>query len=533
VALIGAAIGREFSYELAAAVSALAPTDLDAALEQLVMSGLVYRRGMPPEAVYSFKHALVQDAAYATMLKSRRRQLHASIAKTLVERFPAVAEPRPEVVARHFTEAGLGGAAIGYWVKAGRLAQARWANREAIEFFEQALQLVEGLPDGREKLAQAIDLRFDLKRSLGQLGEFDRILDYLHEAEAPARALGDQQRLGQLAIHFSHSLALAGDMKGAIAAGQNAQAIAEALGDVALQVGGGLYTGAACLWSGDYPRAEEHFQRVMRLVKGDLSRQRFGFPGIPAVMARYYSIWFLADQGRFEEGVVLGQDALGLAEGEDDPYNLAHVCWYLAYLHATKGELDRAVGLLERGLAVAHEGNQTYVAVLLSGSLGHVYALMGRTDAGIPLLERGLAALESMGHRSGQPNFLVYLGEACLLAGRLTDALGFLKRSRALARESGQRGREARAVRLLGDVAGRLGLPNDAEGYYRAALALAEEIGMRPLIAHCHHGLGKLYQRAGAPDRAAEHFTTAATMYRDLGMSFWLEQAGAERSRLH
>ena len=107
VAQIGAAIGREFSYELIAAVSALPPKDLEAALERLAASGLISRRGTPPDATYSFKHALVQDAAYATLLKSRRRQLHASIAKVLVERFPAMAESQPEVVAHHFTEAGL------------------------------------------------------------------------------------------------------------------------------------------------------------------------------------------------------------------------------------------------------------------------------------------------------------------------------------------------------------------------------------------------------------------------------------------
>ena len=117
-------IGREFSHELIAAVSALTPADLDAALERLTASGLISCRGTPPAATYSFKHALVQDAAYATLLKSRRRQLHASIAKVLVERFPALAESLPEVVAHHFTEAGLASEAIGYWRKAGRLASA-------------------------------------------------------------------------------------------------------------------------------------------------------------------------------------------------------------------------------------------------------------------------------------------------------------------------------------------------------------------------------------------------------------------------
>ena len=115
VAQTGAAIGREFSHELITVVSVLAPMELDAALERLTGSGLISRRGTPPDATYTFKHALVQEAAYATMLRSRRQPLHASIAASLVERFPALAETLPEVVAHHFTEAGLASEAIGYW----------------------------------------------------------------------------------------------------------------------------------------------------------------------------------------------------------------------------------------------------------------------------------------------------------------------------------------------------------------------------------------------------------------------------------
>src|SRR5262249_4669913 len=147
VAQIGAAIGREFSYELLGAVASLVPADLDAALERLTEAGLVSRRGAPPIATYSFKHALVQDAAYDTLLKSRRRQLHASIATVLVERFPALADSLPEVVAQHFTEAALASEAIDYWRKAGQLASARSANQEAVSCFEQALTALSHLPE--------------------------------------------------------------------------------------------------------------------------------------------------------------------------------------------------------------------------------------------------------------------------------------------------------------------------------------------------------------------------------------------------
>ena len=235
MAQIGAAIGREFSHELIAAVSALAPMDLDAALERLTASGLISRRGTPPDATYSFKHALVQDAAYATMLKSRRRQLHASIAKVLVERFPAMAESLPEVVAHHFTEAGLASEAIGYWLKAGRLARARSANREAVRSFERARSLLETLPESRSTLEQGFDVRLELRPVLLQLGRSARMLECLREAEALADRLNDDHRRGRVYAFMTVVHSLAGEVNQALAAGSRALEIAGRLDDLRLR----------------------------------------------------------------------------------------------------------------------------------------------------------------------------------------------------------------------------------------------------------------------------------------------------------
>ena len=532
VAQIGAAIGREFSYELIAAVSALAPMDLDAALEGLMASGLISRRGTPPDATYAFKHALVQDAAYATMLKSRRRQLHSSIARVLVERFPAMAESLPEVVAHHFTEAGLASEAIGYWVKAGRLAYARWANREAVKSFEQALHLLEALPETRERLEQAIDLRFDLRTALFQLGEFERVVGYLREAEGLARTLGDQRRLGQLSVYLCHNLWITGHPREALTFGQSAQALAESLGDVPLQVTGSLYFGAACHHTGDYRRAEDLLLKVLRRLEGDRSRERFGLAGFPAVMAHSNLAWVFADRGKFAEGIAHGQEGTRLAEVLDHPYSLAYAWWALAHLQIIRGELSHAVGLLERGLALSRKWNLTYFSVAHTGILGYAYALLGRAAEGIPLLERALSTIETMEYGLVQPIFLGYLGETYALADRLDDALEVAGRALTLSRERGQRPYEAWALRLLGEVAARRDPPEHADGHYRDAIALAEELGMRPLVAHCHLGLGKLNRRTGTREQAQEHVATATTMYRDMGMTFWLEQAEAEMRQL-
>ena len=525
VAQMGATIGRQFSYELVSAVAGLAPVDLDPALDRLTESGLVSRQGTPPSATYSFRHALVQDAAYATLVKSRRRQLHASIAKVLVERFSALIDGQPEIVAQHFTEAGLASEAIGYWVKAGRVAYARWANREAVKCFEQALHLMDALPETREKQEQAIDLRIDLRNALSPLGEFERIFGCLREAENLARTIGDQRRLGQLSVYMCHNFYIAGHPMEAVSCGQNAEAIGDALGDVSLQVTGNVSLGGACLFTGYYGRAETCLLKVLPLLEGGLSKERFDLAGYPAVLARALLSWVYTDRGNFNAGIAQCQEATRLAEALDHPYDRAFASWTLAHLHTGRGELDRAVPLLERGSALTREWHLSYFSAMHTGSLGYACALSGRMADGIPLLERALDAIETMGFGLVQPLFRLYLAEAYLLANRVEEALPLARRALTIARERSGRNDEARALRLLGDVIARLDSSEDAEGHYRDALALAAELGMRPVVAHCHLGLGRLYRQAGPRKQAKQHFSAAITMYREMGMSFWLEQA--------
>jgi class 3 adenylate cyclase/DNA-binding SARP family transcriptional activator len=532
VAQIAAAIGREFSYELIGALSALAPRDLDAALERLTASGLVSRRGTPPDATYAFKHALVQDAAYATMLQSRRRQLHAGIAEALVERFPAIAGSLPEVVARHYTEAGLGREAIGYWVKAGRLAHARWANREAVSFFEQALRVLEGQPETRETLEQAIDIRFDLKASLLPIGAVDRMIVCLREAERPAKTLDDQRRLGQLFVHMCQAFVITGRSSEAIAAGQNARALAEQLGEIPLQVTGNLYLATAYLTQGDFRQAENIILKSLPLLEGELGRVRFGFPGFPAVVARTFLTGVLAEQGKFEQGIAQGEEGVRLAEALEHPYSQVSIRWSFAYLYSAKGEPGRAIELLKQGLALAHDWGLPYFVARYTVSLCHAYALAGQMAECRPLLDRTVGAFKKPVVASDQAGLMLLVGDACVLADRLSDALHLAKRALTVTRDGGQRSHEARALWLLGDVVARSDSSNEAEDYFRDALALAAKLGMRPLMAHCHHSLGKFYWRTGARERAQGHVATAKTMYVDMGMTYWLEHAEAEMRQL-
>jgi class 3 adenylate cyclase/tetratricopeptide (TPR) repeat protein len=520
-------IGKDVPFALLHAIADVPEDSLRLRLAHLQAAEFLYETSLFPDLEYTFKHALTHEVAYGSVLQDRRRPLHARIVDAIEVLYPERLTEQVERLAHHAVRGERWEKAVTHLREAGAKAFARSANREAVVCFEQALAALRHLPETHEVLEQAVDLRFDLRTALFPLGEFERIAGCLREAEGLARTLDDQRRLGQLSVYLCHNLWITGHPTEALAFGQHAHALAESLGDVPLQVTGNLYLGVACLFTGDYRRAETLLLKVLQWLEGDLSRERFGLAGFPAVVARSYLSLILADRGKFKEGTAHGQEGIRLAEALDHPYSLASACWFLAYLHITRGEVSHAVRLLERGLALSRQWNLPFFVVRNTGSLGYAHALSGRVAEGIPLLEGAVSAAETMGLGIVQPLFLLYLGEAYVLADRLEDALELAGRALTLAREGGQRGYEAWALRLLGEVTARRDPPEHADGHYRDALAVADELAMRPLVAHCHLGLAKLHRRTGDDAKAQKHLTAAATMYREMGMTFWLEKVEA------
>jgi class 3 adenylate cyclase/DNA-binding SARP family transcriptional activator len=530
VAQIGAAIGRQFSHELIGAVASSTPASLDAALERLTASGLVSRRGMPPDATYSFKHALVQDAAYATMLKSRRRQLHAGIAKVLVERFPALAESQPEVIAHHFAEAGLADEAIGYWCKAGRLASARSANREAVSSFERALGLLEALPESRSMLEQAFDIRLELRGVLAQLGEFLAARDLLREAEALAEQLDDDRRRGRTGSIMTNVHSNLGELDEALASGNRALKVAERLRDLRLHILTTTYLEQAHYYRGDYERVVELATDNLAAWPTDRVDEHFGLTGPPSVYDRTYLVLSLAALGRFAEAAAHEAQLIRLAELTQHAFTVGATYYAAGTLHLFRGDWPKARALVERAVAVFRTGSvvaQLPYAVALSA---WVLAQLGEASEAMNQLREGEQLLEGHGTRrivSLRGWSYHALGRACLLLGRLDEAkrLG----DHAIEFSSRHSGFAAHALHLLGDIAthpDRLDAQS-GEAHYRQALALAEPRGMRPLVAHAHLGLGRLYRRTGKRKQAQAHIATATTMFRDMGMTYWQEQAEA------
>ena len=243
-------IGKDVPFVLLQAVAEAAEEAVQRGLTHLQAAEFLYETRLFPDPEYTFKHALTHDVTYGTLLQERRKALHARIVGAIERCYPDRLTEHVERLAHHAVRGELWEQAVTYLRQVGAKALVQSANREAASCFEQALVSLQHLPETRERLEQAIDLRFDLRTALHPLGEFERILGCLREAEDLARALGDQRRLGQMFVYLCHNLWMTGHPTEAIGYGQSAQALAESLGDVPLQVTGNLYLGAACVRDG-------------------------------------------------------------------------------------------------------------------------------------------------------------------------------------------------------------------------------------------------------------------------------------------
>jgi class 3 adenylate cyclase/tetratricopeptide (TPR) repeat protein len=526
-------IGTDVPFDLLQAIMDEDETELRGGLARLQAAEFLYETRLFPELEYTFKHALTHEVTYGSLLHERRRALHARIVGAIERLYPDRLTEQTERLAHHAVRGELKEKAVTYLHQAGAKAFARSAHREAAGYFEQALTIVSSLPAMGDMLDRAIDLRVDLRGALFPLGEIERGLAYLREAERLARELDDPRRLGWISAYMSNQLWMTRASTEGLALGERALAIAERVADRQLQLVATYYVGCDCMTRGDYRRTEELFRRVATWVEDNVL-ERCGMTGFPAGICRAYVAWSLAERGEFAQAIAVGQEGVGIAERIDHPFTLTWSCWGLANSHLIRGELNHALALLERGLGIARDWNLRVWSPFLPWGLGRAYVLSGRVMEGLALIEESLRARDSLGIQTWHPLVLVHLGEAYLRADRLADACTSAQRAVTLACERAERGHEAYALRLLGEITA-LSSPGDVEtaaAHYRNASTLATELGMRPLVAHCHLGLGRLYRLTGAGVKGQEHLTTATTMYRVMDMPFWLEQAEAEMKGL-
>jgi class 3 adenylate cyclase/tetratricopeptide (TPR) repeat protein len=525
-----AVVGTDVPFPVLQAIAEVPDAALHRDLAHLQAAEFLYETSLFPEHAYTFKHSLTHEVAYGSLLQDRRRVLHARIVEVLEGLHPDRLGEQIERLAHHALRGEVWDKAMAYFRRAGEKAMARSAHREAAGYFEQALGALTHLPEGRETLAQAIDLRLALRPALWPSGDFRRILALLREAEALAAALDDSHRLGQVSRFLSLHFYYAGMHDQAIAAAERAVALARASGEVVLRALANHDLGLSHQARGDYPRAIACFTESVASLGETGSRERFGQVFLPAVLSYAFLAGCHAELGLFAEGRVLGDEGLRIAEAVDHPGSLMFACWGLGLLSLRKGELIRAVRLLERAVGICQEANFPVYFPRMAVALGSAYTLDGRVSDAMPLLRQAMERTRAT--EMGRYHVLcsVPLAEAQALAGLLEEAQTVAERALALTREHHERGDQAYALRLLGDIAALRAPPEaaQAEAHYRQALALAGELGMRPLIAHCHLGLAKLFRHTGKRHEAQEYLSIATSMYREMDMDSWLEQAERE-----
>jgi predicted ATPase/DNA-binding winged helix-turn-helix (wHTH) protein len=530
VAQLGSVVGREFAYEVLQAVAPMDETTLQQGLAQLVTAELLYQRGRPPRVQYIFKHGLIQEAAYQSMLQRTRQQYHRQIAQVLEDRFPAICESHPELLAHHYTAAGQSAQAIHYWQRAGQWAMAHSGYHEAVACLEQALVALQQLPERRDTLEQAIDLRLALRTPLHALRAFERLYEHLRLADTLAHTLADPGRQGWVAAYLSALRFNTGALEQALETGQRALAFAQGGGDLALEVVATYFLGLATYARGRYQQAVVLLRERLEDLTRGRSGESFGLPGPVAILARAWATRCLAEQGRFAEGQALGYEALRLAEEATHPFALARAAEELGVLYLRQGVHSQATAMLERSHRLCQDWHLTLRLPSLTVYLGYAYTLAGRTTDALPLLEHAVAQMATMPNQLAHE--LVLLSEAILLAGRWEAAAPLAEQALALARTHQEAGTEAWALRLCGELAAQPGphAAAAAEARYLQALALADALGMRPLLAHIHLGLGTLYHQSGRRGEAGTELALAVELFRALEMPLWLSRAEAARA---
>jgi class 3 adenylate cyclase/tetratricopeptide (TPR) repeat protein len=525
---LASVIGRQFLVRLLARVAGFSER-LEGLLRELQALELIYEQGLLPEPAYVFKHAVIQDVAYQSLLIQRRKALHRAVGEAIEALYQERLEEHHAELAHHFTQGEVWDKALVYCRQAGEKAMAQSAYREAVGAFQQALRALAHLPETRDTREQAIDLRLALRSALRPLGEFGRILALLREAEALATTLDDACRLGQVSVFLAVQFRMMGAYDHAIASAQRALALAPASGDVIVQALANQYLGIAYHGQGDYRRAIECLGQTATVLEGERQRERFGQTTLPAVLSRTYLAMCHAELGMFAKGRVLGEEGLRIAEAVEHPAALLHACHGIGMLSLCQGDLPRALPLLARALGLCHEAELPAYFSWTAAVLGAAYTLSGRVADAMPLLTQALeqsAATEIVHY---EILCRLALGEAQMQAGRLEEALALAGRALALAREHQEHSNQAYALCLLGNIHARHE-PLEAElaaTHYRQALALAEALGMRPLVAHCHLGLGTLDAKTGQQAQAHAALSTALDLYRAMEMRFWLPQAEA------
>jgi class 3 adenylate cyclase/predicted ATPase len=507
VAQIGAAIGREFSHAVLAAVVDKPEAELLSALDGLTASGLLFRQGAPPHASYLFKHALVQDAAYSSLLRAQRQYLHARIADAYENRLPETGRTQPELIAYHFTEAGKLEPAIDYWRRAGDLAMARSANAEAIHHFSAALDLVATLGETCEREAKELELCVKLGPALMIVkGTASSEVHAIYTRAAVLRSDEDSpDRFKALWGLFYYSMT-SGRLREAAAYADELLMLAQRLGADDLVLEGYHARWATSHWCGELSAADlDCSEGISRYDSTRHHALAFAFSGHdPGACARGIRAINSQLLGFPDQAMKLGVEAVTLARSLAHPYSLALAMWQCSIAL----QLARQEGICGRLATELVQLSREHRFPMMLGNgmffMGWVGAEAGDQESGIALMEQGLGLLSSSGRRVTRPYMQAVLARAKADLGKLADAFELVEEALRATEAQGERWFEAELHHLKGRLLMARGQFDESEVQLRRSVEISRGQGARAFELRASTELARLWRDQGKVQQARE-----------------------------
>jgi predicted ATPase len=506
---LGATIGRQFSYEVLQAVAPLDEAALQHSLRQLVEAEIVYQRGVGSQALYTFKHALIQDAAYQSLLRSTRQQYHQRIAQVLETRFGQTAETQPELLAHHYTEAGLFEQAIGYWQRAGRQAARRSAHMEAIAHLTKGLELLLRLPETPARAQDELALQIALGASLVITKGYTA--PTAERAYARARALcqqvGDVAQLSRVLFALWAIYANRAEHRTAWELAAELLTLAQRLHNPTTLLVAHHTVGSTLYWLGELTQARDSLEHALALEAHQPQAHDAAATALVARVANYgYTAWTLWLLGYPEQAQQRNHQALVLAHALAHPFSQVVALLYAATFYLLRREGLAAQEHAETELALATaQGFPFWVA---GGTIvrGWALAAQGQTAEGIAQMRQGIAAWRALGASVVLSTYLATLAEVCRQVGQLGDAQHLLIEAQTLVDTTGERYWEAEVYRLQGEllVQASRGKTREAEERFHQALGIARRQQAKSLELRAAMSLSRLWQHQGKQAEARQ-----------------------------
>jgi len=507
VAQLGAVLGREFPHELLAAVSPMDEPTLASAVEELAKADLLHRRGLPPRAVYTFKHALVQDTAYQSLLKGTRLEWHARVARALEERFPARVAAAPEVAARHYEEGGLAVQAIPLYLQAGEAATEQSANAEAIGHLRRGIALLEQLPEGIDRDRTELPLRVALGGPLvaAQSYSSPEVAQTYERARELCQNIGEAPELARALYGLATYYTARAQLEPALEVSQQLLGLGERSGEAAVLLVGHLIMGVSLYWRGEPSRSRKHLEQTIALYDPDQhSGLAYVYGQNPDQFSRSIVAWTDWLVGHPDAALHRAEESVERARKDGHPFSLAFALAYGAVVPQLRGEQSEARGWVEEVLSLSEEYAFPLPLGVAKVFHGRAIADPESGDRAIEEVHQGMATLAGARTEVGGPYVLCMLAETQQRAGRLDDALASVEGALAIGVATHQHFWDADLERLRGELLLQkdAGAVEEAESAFRRGLQVAREQKARSLELRLAVRLARLLAGRGRPEEA-------------------------------